>query len=143
MTIIKAINIKAININPGFRFIKMLDIGYTTIIYFVLAIITAVLLDKLYGPFDEKEEKKKTTLRKALDLIGMIWLNGVIIYLVRNIVPHFPSPFNGLYGYQHSRLKELQDAYVFDFVLIYNQTNLVKRMRMFYNGVKTYLLNTF
>lgn len=129
-------------INPGFRFVKMLDIGYTTIIYFILAIITAVLLDKLYGTYDEKKEKKKTTLRKALDLIGMIWLNGVIIYLVRNFVPFIPSPFNGLYGYQHNRLKELHDAYVFDFVLIYNQANLVKRMENFYNAVKNYLFNT-
>lgn len=130
-----------LNVNAGFRLIKILDIGYVTLLYFLLAIITAVLLDKLYGNYDESAEKKKSTGRKALDLIGMIWLNGVIIYLVRNLLPFIPSPFNGIYGFEHNRLKEIDSAYVFDFVLIYNQTNLVERMEVFYHAVKNFLFN--
>ena len=34
--------------NLGFRFIKVLDIGYTTVMYFLLAIVIAILLDKLH-----------------------------------------------------------------------------------------------
>ena len=125
-------------INAGFRFIKILDIGYVTLIYFLLAIVIAVLMDKLYGEYNEKDESKKSTLRKTLDLVGMIWLNGVIIYIARNIVPLIPSPFNNINGFKHSRLKELESAYVFDFVLIYTQKNLVKRMEVFYDTVKSY-----
>ena len=124
--------------NAGFRFIKILDIGYVTLIYFLLAIVIAVLMDKLYGEYNEKDESKKSTLRKTLDLVGMIWLNGVIIYIARNIVPLIPSPFNNINGFKHSRLKELESAYVFDFVLIYTQKNLVKRMEVFYDTVKSY-----
>jgi hypothetical protein len=127
------------SINPMFRLIKILDIGYTTFIYFVLAILIAVLLDHLYGPYDEKIEKKKSVKREGLDLIGMIWLNGVIIYIARNLVPFIPSPFNGLYGFQHGQLKELDSAYVFDFVLIYNQSNLIQRMGLLFNAIKAYL----
>ncbi len=126
-------------INAGFRFIKILDIGYVTLIYFLLAIVIAVLMDKLYGEYNEKDESKKSTLRKTLDLVGMIWLNGVIIYIARNIVPLIPSPFNNINGFKHSRLKELESAYVFDFVLIYTQKNLVKRMDVFYDTVKSYI----
>jgi len=125
-------------INAGFRFIKILDIGYVTLIYFLLAIVIAVLMDKLYGEYNEKDENKKSTLRKTIDLVGMIWLNGVIIYIARNIVPLIPSPFNNINGFKHSRLKELESAYVFDFVLIYTQKNLVKRMEVFYDTVKSY-----
>jgi len=125
-------------INAGFRFIKILDIGYVTLIYFLLAIVIAVLMDKLYGEYNEKDESKKSTLRKTIDLVGMIWLNGVIIYIARNIVPLIPSPFNNINGFKHSRLKELESAYVFDFVLIYTQKNLVKRMEVFYDTVKSY-----
>ena len=128
-----------ININPMFRLIKILDMGYTTFIYFILAIFIAVLIDHLYGPYDEKAEKKKTVERKSLDLVGMIWLNGIVIYFIRNIITLIPSPFNGFYGYQHHRLKELSSAYVFDFVLIYNQPNLVKRMEIVFNAIKAYL----
>jgi hypothetical protein len=126
-------------INLGFRLIKMLDIGYVTLIYFLSAIVIAVIMDKLYGEYNEKDESKKSTLRKTFDLVGMIWINGLIIYIVRNLVPLIPSPFNNINGFKHSNLKELKSAYVFDFVLIYTQKNLVKRMEVFYNTVKSHI----
>ena len=122
-----------------FRFIKILDIGYTTFIYFFLALIIAILLDKIYGEYDEKKEEKKSILIRTLELFSMIWLNGIIIYFARNIVELIPSPFNNMYGFEHSRLRELNDAYVFDFVLLYNQENLIKRMESFYYTIKNIL----
>jgi hypothetical protein len=131
------------SLNPGFRFVKILDIGYTTLIYFMLAIVIASLMDILYGKYDENKEKQKSLLRKTLDLVGMIWLNGIIIYFIRNIVALIPSPFNGLFGFQHSRLKELDSAYVFDFVLIYNQPNLVKRMEILFHSIQAFLFKYY
>jgi hypothetical protein len=43
----------------SFRIVKTLDIGYTSTIYLVLAIILAALIDKWLGTYDEAEEKKK------------------------------------------------------------------------------------
>ena len=123
-------------IRVPFRFIKILDIGYTTFIYFFLALIIAILLDKIYGEYDEKKEEKKSILIRTLELFSMIWLNGIIIYFARNIVELIPSPFNNMYGVEHSRLRELNDAYEFDFVLLYNQENLIKRMESFYDTIK-------
>lgn len=130
-------------LNTGFRVVKILDIGYTTFIYFMLAIIIASVMDILYGTYDEKAEKQKSVTRKTLDLVGIIWLNGVIIYIIRNIAGLIPSPFNGLYGFQHSRLKELDSAYVFSFVLIYNQPNLVKRMELLFQAIKAFIFKYY
>ena len=127
------------DINIGFRLIKILDIGYVTLIYFLLAILCVLLIDKLYGEYNEKDESKKTTLRKTFELVGMIWFNGIIIYIVRNLVPLIPSPFNNINGFKHSNLKELKSAYVFDFVLIYTQKNLVKRIEVFHDTLKNYI----
>jgi hypothetical protein len=96
-------------------------------------------MDKLYGKYNEKDESNKSTFRKTMDLVGMIWINGIIIYIVRNVAPLIPSPFNDINGFKHSRLKELKSAYVFDFVLIYTQKNLVKRMEVFFDTVKSYI----
>ena len=131
------------NLNPGFRFVKILDIGYTTFIYFMMGLIIAGLIDILYGKYDAKVEKEKTLTRKTLDLIGMIWLNGVIIYFIRNVAQLIPSPFDGLYGFQHNRLKELDSAYVFDFVLIYNQPHLIKRMDILLEYIKAFIFKYY
>ena len=40
------------------RSIKILDIGYITVIYVMLGIILARLCDKKLGKFDEKKQKK-------------------------------------------------------------------------------------
>lgn len=130
-------------LNPGFRIVKILDIGYTTLIYFMMGLIIAGIIDILYGKYDEKAEKKKSLTRKTLDLVGMIWLNGVIIYFIRNVAELIPSPFDGLYGFQHNRLKELDSAYVFDFVLIYNQPNLIKRMDILLEYIKALILKYY
>ena len=126
------------NINLGFRFIKLFDMGYITVVYFIFAIIIAVFLNKLYGSYNIKKEREKSTFRKCMELVGMIWLNGIIIYLVRNIAPFIPSPFDNIYGFKHTKLKELHSAYVFEFILIYTQATLIKeRLMHLYNIVKS------
>ena len=130
-------------LNPGFRIVKILDIGYTTLIYFMLAIFIASLMDILYGKYDAKIEKEKSVTRKTVDLVGMIWLNGIIIYFIRNFAALIPSPFDGYYGFHHNRLKELDSAYVFDFVLIYNQPNLVKRMDILFHNIKAFIFKYY
>lgn len=130
-------------LNPGFRIVKILDIGYTTLIYFMMGLIIAGIIDILYGKYDAKAEKEKSFPRRSLDLVGMIWLNGVIIYFIRNVAELIPSPFDGYYGFQHNRLKELDSAYVFDFVLIYNQPNLIKRMDILLEYIKAFIFKYY
>ena len=126
-------------LNLNFRLVKIMDIGYIALIYFFLAILLSSLMDKVYGPYDQAKEKEKLFYVRALELVGMIWLNGVIIYFVRNLVPFIPSPFDNIYGFKHIRLKELKSAGIFEFVFLIKQDNLLKRIKLFYDTVKTYL----
>lgn len=43
------------------RFIKILNIGWATIAYFIIAIITIDVIDKIYGNFDEDKYRKMST----------------------------------------------------------------------------------
>ena len=113
------------------RSIKILDIGYLTIIYVALAVICAKLTDKIFGDFDEEKEKKKTMLNLSLELLLALWMYGVLIYLIRNVVEKIPFPLNGLGGFDHMLVKEVKNPMVFVFVFLM-YSNLLKNKITFY-----------
>ena len=122
-------------LNLRFRLVKMMDIGYITLLYFIAGLIMALILDIIFEKFDEEEENKKHLGRSLLEVIGIIWLNGIIIYFVRNIVQLAPSPFNGLEGLNHSHVSELKTAAIFTFIFLSYQENLVQKLTFLYNKV--------
>ena len=102
-----------------FRLIKLADIGYIVIIYFLIGILLTKLSNQFIVFDDPKNDKKKSTLRLSFEIIGIIWLIIVIYYILRNVVELIPSPFHGLYGYDHYRLKELNGVAVLGVTYIY------------------------
>lgn len=104
--------------------IKMMDIGYIVLIYFILGITIAKLSDIIYGEYDAEADKDKSTVRLCAEIVGMLWLDLILFYIVRNLVQWIPSPFHGLYGYDHFRLKELNSMVILFATYIYFQTNL-------------------
>ena len=62
-------------------------------------------------------------------------LSGIIIYLVTNIVELIPSPFNGVCGFEHLRLKELKNGVVFVFVFLYFQKNFKSKLQLLYDNI--------
>ena len=115
-----------------FRLIKILDIGYIAIIYVLLGLLLAKMFDYLYGTFDKKKERTKSFLRKTLEICGMMWIYGALIYVVRNTVEFIPSPFHGIHGFSHLRVKELTDAPVFIFIFFYFQEFLKNKLNDYY-----------
>jgi hypothetical protein len=105
------------------RLIKILDIGFVSSIYLLIAVVLAGKLNSYFGEFDEKKERKKTFLRRTLELIGITWLLVAIMYIIRNLVELIPSPFHGIAGFDHYRLKELKFAGIFIFILLFLQTH--------------------
>lgn len=95
------------------RSIKILDIGYATVIYFFLAIWTVPLLDRILGKYNAVEESKKSTNKIIIEIVLRVWCIGVISYLARNLVPLIPFPLQGVYGFDHSRVKEVTSGVIF------------------------------
>jgi hypothetical protein len=113
------------------RSIKILDIGYITIVYIAFAIGCAKLVDQVFGAFDEKAEKKKSKVRLTLEMVLAVWAYGVLIYVVRNVVELIPFPLHGYEGFDHFRVKELKNATVFTFTFLMF-SNLLKNKVLFY-----------
>jgi hypothetical protein len=114
------------------RSIKLLDIGYITVIYFIIGIAMVKLCDIFFGKYDEEREKKKSSLRRGLECIAIMWLFGIVIYLVRNITELIPSPFDGIRGFDHMRVKELKDATIFTFVFLHFQEFFSEKFKSYY-----------
>jgi hypothetical protein len=115
------------------RSIKIVDIGYITIIYFILGLILAKLCDKYLGKFDENKENNKSILRSILELSLYLWFIGVIIYVVRNIVPLIPFPLDGMYGFKHLKVKEVTTATVFIISFMYFQEHYQDKIKYIFS----------
>jgi amino acid permease len=109
---------KTIIEHANFRFVKIMDIGYITAIYFIVGLIFSRLFDKLFGEFDTKKEDNKNIVQVGAELIGMIWIIGISTYVVRNLVELIPSPFDGIAGLIHKKLKELSGAGVYTMIVM-------------------------
>jgi hypothetical protein len=118
-----------------FRAIKALDISYLTLIYFVFGVTISMSLDKAFGKFDPVKADKKNVALLMVEIVAQVSLLGVIIYIVRNIVEKIPSPLEGVAGLQHKKLKELGNASVFVFFLMFYQKYLIDKMNYVYKRI--------
>lgn len=117
------------------RGIKILDIGFITAIYSVLGIFLAKVCDTVNGPFDKEKEDKKSTWRVLVELILYLWFIGVVVYVVRNIIPLIPFPLEGIYGFKHNMVKEVTGATMFSITFMYFQKYYKSKIEHLLNRV--------
>lgn len=123
------------------RFIKIMDMGYIAMLYFTFGVVVSYLVDKAFGNWSVTCDQNKSTFRIGVELLGMIWLFGVITYVVRHLVELIPSPLDGISlsnperQFQHSRMKELSNATVFSLILMGTSYHFRKKLEYFYHRV--------
>jgi hypothetical protein len=103
------------------RLIKLLDIGYAGAVYFICAMIVIQIFNRIGGEFDINKEEEKTTGQLLIQVIVKIWIIAMLAYVVRNLFELVPFPFEGVYGYQHLRVKEVTNSAIFfAFVVVFD-----------------------
>ena len=120
---------------PGFLTVKLIDIGLVTVYYFVLGVAIAKVFDVVYGKFNMKEYDEKSDIRIFLEIVGHLFILGIVAYVLRNIVDLIPFPLDGAFGFQHNRLKELGGGIVLPIILIMFQDNLINKISYFVKRV--------
>jgi len=115
------------------RSIKMLDIGVLTTIYFILGYFISLSINKIYYDFDGNEKHNKILV--FLEICMQIFVIGILIYIIRNIVQLIPFPLEGFYGYQHTLVKELGSGGIaISFGVFYAQENIKAKLNYILDG---------
>jgi hypothetical protein len=120
---------------PAFLLVKLLDIGLVTVYFFVLGLAAAKAFDGVMGDFDEENYQKISMLQLFVEIVLQLFALGVISYVLRNIVRLIPFPLDGVAGFHHNRLKELDGGEVMALVLILFQHNLINKVLYFVKRV--------
>ena len=123
--------------SPEFLFAKVLDIGFVTVYYFFFGILIAVGLDRILGKFKEEDYKDISTTRLAIEICIHLFLLGILAYALRNIIGFIPFPLEGLGGFHHKQLKEIDGGIIISFVLILFQSNLNDKITYFNNRLRS------
>ena len=120
---------------PAFVAVKLLDIGLVTIYFFVLGLAAAKGFDAVMGEFKEDNFEDVPLWKLFLQIVTQLFALGIIAYILRNVVKLIPFPLDGVAGFHHARLKELDGGEVMALVLILFQRNLIDKVLYFVKRV--------
>ena len=124
-------SIKEVPFTPLFITVKLADIGYVTLLYFVLSLLFARIFNYFYDQKTIEEYHKMPLWKLSIDTVTHIFLIGVIAYILRNVVGAIPSPLDGIAGFEHNRLKELHGDFILAILLFMFQKSLHNKIAVF------------
>ena len=70
-----------------------------------------------------------------------MWTIGIVIYIARNIIELIPFPLNGYNGFDHFKVKELGQAFVFIQILLTSIVYIKGRLTTLYTRTYDYLFS--
>ena len=113
-----------------FLSVKILSIIYFSLFFLFLGFLVALILNFFQPPLKDDNKKifTKSPFILTLEVIITLILIVVSFYFVRKIIKKIPFPFDGCYGFQHSRLQELHGVVFFAPVFFLLQPRLVEKI---------------
>ena len=110
--------------------LKILHIGYLTILYLVFGYLYTRLFEMIHGDFDIDVENRKPIYIQILQLISMLWFAAVFLFIVDRSAHKIPHPkiFKG-YKYSYSEhFKAIREAGIFIFLFLFFQNSIFDKV---------------
>ena len=118
-----------------FLIVKLVSIIYHTMIYFIIGFTSAIMFNDLIPHISEKHEEEKTVGRLALECMIIFSLSGLLFYFLRKISKKISSPLDGMYGFDDSRLKELNGSVLLGAIFIQFQVKFLRKLKIIKNKI--------
>lgn len=117
------------------RSIKITNMIYATFIFGVVSLAIVIVLDKYLYPkitFDKtKEDKDKSQFVLGAEVLFFISLNGILGYILRNLLQLIPFPFNKVCGFDPMRVMEIKSGAIIGMILLFFSKTIRTKMLLF------------
>jgi|SaaInlV_165m_DNA_1040744.scaffolds.fasta_scaffold25039_1 hypothetical protein len=110
------------------RSIKMIDISLLGIYYLIGGILLSNLINRIMPDYNKEEYDSKSKIQIILELFANTILIMISAYILRNIVALVPFPLDGVYGYNHSIVKEVSGGVIISFAVIVLQSSFKRKL---------------
>ena len=106
--------------------LKILHIGYLTIIYILFGFLYTMVIEFIYGEFNEAKENKKSVFGQTFELISMLWFAAVCLFIVNHTAQKIPIP--SYFNYTHVN-EQFRDAGILVFLFMFFQNHIFSKLR--------------
>lgn len=131
-----------------FTAIKLIDFVFILTIYFLIAFVVSLLLQailkrilpKQSNPLKQQKQQPQQQQQQKqplnsffvfVEIIISITLIVIVSYFFRNIVQQIPFPLDGIEGFDHKKVKELQGGILTTFLFLFNNQIFTKAKELF------------
>ena len=119
-----------------FRVIKIIDIAYITILFFIFAYILGGYINLFFVYIYGTDYEKKSNFVLTLEILSQVIFIGIVCYIGRNLIEHIPFPLDGINGFVHKQVKELgSGAFIIVFLVMF-QYDMQDKIVFIKNRVK-------
>lgn len=101
------------------RGIKILDIAYIFSFYSIIGFIISIILNKILIKYNKDDYDKKSSFVILLEICFIFSLIGILIYITKNLFENIPFPLDGIYNYDHKKVKEINTAIPLSYTILF------------------------
>lgn len=110
------------------RSIKILDIAYIFSFYAAAGFFLSILLERIFPKYTKDKYDKMSSAKLLIEICLQFAAIGIIVYIVKNLFELVPFPFDGIYGYEHLKVKEVSNAMPLIYTILYFQDSLKDKL---------------